>query len=56
MDKKIISESKESSEPYVIVAKKEEVELIMESRKYPKVSKKINENPKRFIKYINSRL
>ncbi len=46
----------EGEEPYYITIKNEEWEFISESRKNREISKRINENPKRFIQYINSRL
>lgn len=52
-DAKVIAESEE---PYSMTFKQEEIDFIVESRRYPDVSKKINEDPKRFIQYINSRL
>lgn len=53
MDVQVVAEDEE---PYVISVQNEELELIKECRNYPKITKEINENPKRFAQRINSSL
>lgn len=53
MDVSVVAEN---DEPYILSIQKEELELIRECRNYPKIVKEINENPKRFIQRVNSRL
>ena len=53
MDRKVVSEG---DEPYISIVQKEELEFIVESRKYTELSKKIKDDPKRFVQYINTKL
>lgn len=53
MDEAIVAEN---DEKYVMSVQKEEIELISEFRNYPKITKEINRNPKRFAQRINSSL
>ena len=53
MDVSVVAED---TEEYSVLIQKGELEFIMESRKYPKVNKKIVEDPKRIINHLNSRL
>ncbi len=53
MDRKVVAEEDES---YMATVQKEELEFIIESRKYTELSRKIKDDPKRFIQYINTKL